>query len=150
MPSAHTSTQIDYDTRFAGVLARSLNRRGYCASIAPALNGVQRLLPLNTRGNALISLNLGSALGSLRVKALTLADAKTVIVVFTGLASVETVSPAINLRASCCRPKPSSGDPIEAGFGRPRESQRRLRLPGAPFFSGRRNPDRGSIENVSQ
>ncbi|MEI2417547.1 response regulator transcription factor [Orrella sp. JC864] len=110
---------VEDDAAFARTLARSFERRGYRVLHAVGLEPLQELLRTEHPNYAVVDLKLkGEASGLACVQALHAHDAKMLIVVLTGFASIATAVEAIKLGACHYLAKPSNTDDIEAAFER--------------------------------
>ena len=108
---------VEDDAAFARTLGRSFERRGYTVLHASNLEDVEDLLRHHAPGYAVVDLKLnGEASGLACVQTLHRHDAKTLIVVLTGFASIATAVEAIKLGACHYLAKPSNTDDIEAAF----------------------------------
>jgi two-component system response regulator RegA len=108
---------VEDDAALARTLGRSFERRGYTTLHAGSLAEVETLLQTHTPGYAVVDLKLnGEASGLSCVQALHAHNAKTLIVVLTGFASIATAVEAIKLGACQYLAKPSNTDDIEAAF----------------------------------
>lgn len=109
---------VEDDDAFARTLARSFERRGYKVLHAPGFDEVAELLKSHHPTYAVVDLKLkGNASGLNCVQLLHEHDAKMLIVVLTGFASIGTAVEAIKLGACQYLAKPSNTDDIEAAFG---------------------------------
>ena len=110
---------VEDDDAFARTLGRSFERRGYAVALANNLGDVEALLATSSPGYAVVDLKLnGEASGLACVQMLHRHNAKMLIVVLTGFASIATAVEAIKLGACHYLAKPSNTDDIEAAFGR--------------------------------
>ena len=109
---------VEDDAAFARVLKRSFERRDYRVLLAADVAEAQLLLKTESPGYAVVDLKLGTASGLAVVQALSEHDARMLIVVLTGFASIGTAVEAIKLGACNYLVKPSNTDDIEAAFSR--------------------------------
>ena len=110
---------VEDDDAFARTLGRSFERRGYVVTHASNLEETGALLETLSPGYAVVDLKLnGEASGLACVQMLHRHNAKMLIVVLTGFASIATAVEAIKLGACHYLAKPSNTDDIEAAFGR--------------------------------
>ena len=110
---------VEDDAAFARTLGRSFERRGYVVTHASNLEETGALLETLSPGYAVVDLKLnGEASGLACVQMLHRHNAKMLIVVLTGFASIATAVEAIKLGACHYLAKPSNTDDIEAAFGR--------------------------------
>ncbi len=110
---------VEDDDAFARTLGRSFERRGYVVTHASNLEETGALLETLSPGYAVVDLKLnGEASGLACVQMLHRHNAKMLIVVLTGFASIATAVEAIKLGACHYLAKPSNTDVIEAAFGR--------------------------------
>jgi len=110
---------VEDDAAFARTLCRSFERRGYTVHVVADLEQMQTLLKNFQPTHAVIDLKLSNGDSGLAcVKALNAFDAKVLIVVLTGYASISTAVEAIKLGACHYLAKPSNTDDIEAAFNR--------------------------------
>ena len=103
---------IDDDAVFAGVLARSLQRRGFEAeaagSTAAALQALQRFAPTH----AVLDLMLGSEDGLIALQHLLQRKPDLVVLLLTGYASIATAVEAIKRGAANYLCKPADADDV--------------------------------------
>lgn len=118
MSEASSLLIVEDDAVFARTLARSFERRGYRVSHASRPGELDQLLAEQQFGYAVVDLKLGTASGLGCVARLHEADARTLIVVLTGYASIATAVEAIKLGACHYLAKPANTDDIEAAFSR--------------------------------
>lgn len=110
---------VEDDDAFARTLVRSFERRAYDVLRASSLDDLKGLLLTYRPGYAVVDLKLaGGASGLACVQHLHEHDAKMVIVVLTGYASIATAVEAIKLGARHYLAKPANTDDIEAAFAR--------------------------------
>lgn len=110
---------VEDDAAFARTLGRSFERRGYAVAHAASLESMIEVLQNLNPQYAVVDLKLkGDASGLACVQALHAHNAKTLIVVLTGFASIATAVEAIKLGACHYLAKPSNTDDIEAAFDR--------------------------------
>ena len=110
---------VEDDDAFARTLGRSFERRGYVVTHASNLEETGALLETLSPGYAVVDLKLnGEASGLACVQMLHRHNAKMLIVVLTGFASIATAVEAIKLGACHYLAKPSNTDDIETAFGR--------------------------------
>lgn len=109
---------IEDDEKFAGVLQRSFERKGYEVRRAASLAEMQEALETAQPRYAVVDLKLGTESGLACVQALHAHDPAMQIVVLTGFASIATAVEAIKLGACHYLAKPSNSDDIEAAFAK--------------------------------
>ncbi|HKB54198.1 MAG TPA: response regulator transcription factor [Ramlibacter sp.] len=110
---------VEDDDAFARTLQRSFERRGYAVLRAANLDQVAELVARHRPGYAVVDLKLaGGASGLACVQRLHEHDARIIIVVLTGYASIATAVEAIKLGARHYLVKPANTDDIEAAFAR--------------------------------
>jgi ActR/RegA family two-component response regulator len=109
---------VEDDAAFARTLNRSFERRGYSVLVAAAPSEVVTILQTHTPRYAVVDLKLARASGLECVRTLHAHDARMLIVVLTGYASIATAVEAIKLGACHYLAKPANTDEIEAAFGR--------------------------------
>jgi two-component system response regulator RegA len=109
---------VEDDAAFARTLKRSFERRDYRVLLADGARQVQELLKTESPGYAVVDLKLGSESGLGVVQTLHQHDARMLIVVLTGFASIATAVEAIKLGACNYLVKPSNTDDIETAFTR--------------------------------
>lgn len=109
---------VEDDVTLARTLQRSFERRGYRVWVAHGPDDVDPLLAEAAPGFAVVDLKLGTASGLPCVQRLHAFDARMLIVVLTGFASIATAVEAIKLGACHYLAKPSNTDDIEAAFGK--------------------------------
>jgi len=109
---------VEDDAKFAEVLGRSFERRGYEVLRAASLEETLAILEHRSPGYAVVDLKLGGASGLACVQALHAHDPDLLIVVLTGFASIATAVEAIKLGACHYLTKPSNTDDIEAAFAK--------------------------------
>jgi two-component system response regulator RegA len=109
---------VEDDAAFARTLKRSFERRDYRVLLADSARQVQELLKTESPGYAVVDLKLGSESGLGVVQTLHQHDARMLIVVLTGFASIATAVEAIKLGACNYLVKPSNTDDIETAFTR--------------------------------
>lgn len=109
---------VEDDAKFAAVLQRSFERKGYRVLHAGSLAEVQTVLETAQPGYAVVDLKLAGESGLACVQALHEHDPAMLIVVLTGFASIATAVEAIKLGASHYLAKPSNSDDIEAAFAK--------------------------------
>ncbi len=108
---------VEDDDAFARTLGRSFERRGYRVTRAHSLEDMHEKLTQVSPSHAVVDLKLkGEASGLACVQALHEHDAKMLIVVLTGFASIATAVEAVKLGACHYLAKPSNTDDIEAAF----------------------------------
>ena len=108
---------VEDNAMFSTVLARSLQRRGYRVGTAPSLTQLHELLLQGSPTYAVVNLNLRTASGLPCIRALRSADAQTVVVALSGLASSANAAAAVSLGAVSCLAKLPNSDDVEAAFG---------------------------------
>jgi two-component system, response regulator RegA len=116
MRDARSLILVEDDAKYAGVLARSLERRGYRVRIAADPDALEKLLGIGAFHYAIVDLNLNSASGLPCIAALRSANPTTLILVVSGFASPADTAEALRLGACCCLAKPVNSDDIEAAF----------------------------------
>jgi len=109
---------VEDDAKFAAVLQRSFERKGYEVRHATGLAEVEEILQQATPGYAVVDLKLAGESGLACVQALHQHDPAMLIVVLTGFASIATAVEAIKLGACHYLAKPSNSDDIEAAFAK--------------------------------
>ena len=109
---------VEDDAKFAAVLQRSFERKGYDVRRATSLADTMQIAEGFAPDYAVVDLKLAGESGLACVEALHRRDAGTQIVVLTGFASIATAVEAIKLGASHYLAKPSNSDDIEAAFAR--------------------------------
>jgi two-component system response regulator RegA len=109
---------VEDDESLSRTLKRSFERRDYRVLTAASHDAVVELLKAETPQFAVVDLKLNGASGLSCVQTLHTHDARTLIVVLTGFASIATAVEAIKLGASHYLAKPSNTDDIEKAFGR--------------------------------
>jgi two-component system, response regulator RegA len=114
--SNRTLVIVEDDEGFARTLRRSFERRNYVVLAAKGLDDLRELLKAHSPGYAVVDLKLAGASGLACVEALHAFDARMLIVVLTGFASITTAVEAIKLGACHYLAKPSNTDDIEAAF----------------------------------
>jgi two-component system response regulator RegA len=107
---------VEDDARFAAVLQRSFERKGYVVMRAASLAELQAVLGQAQPGYAVVDLKLDGESGLACVQALHEHDPAMQIVVLTGFASITTAVEAIKLGACHYLAKPANSDDIEAAF----------------------------------
>lgn len=134
---------VEDDAKYAHVLARSLERRGYRVRIAADPAALEKLLSGDAFRYAIVDLNLNSDSGLPCIEALRRADAATLILMVSGFANPANTAEAIRLGACSCLAKPVSGDDIEAAFAEARQVANRWNAfsddacdPPAPLATG--------------
>ena len=109
---------VEDDEDFARTLKRSFERRQYRVRVADGLQTVRAAIAGEIPAYAVVDLKLNNSSGLDCVKELHAADAKMLIVVLTGFASIATAVEAIKLGACHYLAKPSNTDDIEAAFAK--------------------------------
>jgi two-component system, response regulator RegA len=109
---------VEDDAKFAAILQKSFERRGYQVSRAGGMTDVLQALERSTPGYAVVDLKLEGESGLACVQALHEHDPSMLIVVLTGFASIATAVEAIKLGACHYLAKPSNSDDIEAAFSK--------------------------------
>ena len=109
---------VEDDAKFAAILQKSFERRGYQVSRASSLAEVLQALERSTPGYAVVDLKLEGESGLACVQVLHEHDPAMLIVVLTGFASIATAVEAIKLGACHYLAKPSNSDDIEAAFSK--------------------------------
>ena len=109
---------VEDDAKFAKVLRRSLERRGYEVLQAESLEAMRAVIADQAPGYAVVDLKLAGASGLACVETLHAHDPGMLIVVLTGFASITTAVEAIKLGACHYLAKPSNTDDIEAAFAK--------------------------------
>jgi two-component system, response regulator RegA len=108
---------VEDDAVFARTLQRSFERRDYRVVVAAGLDEMDTLIAARTPDYAVVDLKLANASGLTCVETLHAQDAKTIIIVLTGYASIATAVQAIKLGATSYLAKPANTDDIERAFG---------------------------------
>ncbi|MEG3089418.1 response regulator transcription factor [Sphingomonas sp. PB4P5] len=108
---------VEDDATFARTLQRSFERRDYEVILADGPAELPALLARRTPDYAVVDLKLAQASGLTCVEALHAHDAKTIIIVLTGYASIATAVQSIKLGATSYLAKPANTDDIERAFG---------------------------------
>ena len=107
---------VEDDAKFAAILQKSFERRGYQVSRATGMADMLQALDRSAPGYAVVDLKLDGESGLACVQALHQRDPAMLIVVLTGFASIATAVEAIKLGACHYLAKPANGDDIEAAF----------------------------------
>jgi two-component system, response regulator RegA len=108
---------VEDDVVFARTLQRSFERRDYLVIVASGPDEVDALIRARTPDYAVVDLKLANASGLTCVEKLHANDAKTIIIVLTGYASIATAVQAIKLGAQSYLAKPANTNDIERAFG---------------------------------
>lgn len=109
---------VEDDAKFAAILQKSFERRGYQVSCAFGMADMLEALERSRPGYAVVDLKLEGESGLACVQALHQHDPALLIVVLTGFASIATAVEAIKLGACHYLAKPANSDDIEAAFSK--------------------------------
>jgi two-component system response regulator RegA len=107
---------VEDDTKFASVLRRSFERKGYEVETASSVAETVETARVHAPQYAVVDLKLAGESGLACVEALHRHDRRMRIVVLTGFASIATAVEAIKLGACHYLAKPSNSDDIESAF----------------------------------
>ncbi|MCK6371236.1 MAG: response regulator transcription factor [Gammaproteobacteria bacterium] len=110
--SRPTILVVDDDEIFCGVLARSLERRGFNVSAARSVPEAQQLVQKNRPEFAVVDLRIGTDSGLQLIRVLAGLTPPTKSVVLTGYGSIATAVEAIKLGAIQYLTKPVEVDEI--------------------------------------
>lgn len=112
---------IEDDEVFSAVLARALERRGYCVRIAHDAQGARELARQFAPQRAVLDLNLRGENGLLLIRPLLEAAPDCRVVVLTGYASIATAVDAMRRGAWNYLPKPFDIEALAQSFEAPGE-----------------------------
>lgn len=113
---AHELLLVDDDEMFSAILARALERRGFCVRIAADTSGALQSMAVRPAQYAVVDLKLPDGSGLCLVKKLLACNPEMRVVVLTGYASIATAIEAIKLGASYYLTKPATANDIIAAF----------------------------------
>lgn len=108
---------VDDDTVFAGILARSLTRRGYAVQQAHDALAALRLAEAARFGAITVDLHLGEQSGLTLISQLRAAQPEARILVLTGYASIATAVQAVKEGADNYLAKPANVETILTALG---------------------------------
>jgi len=118
MTGARQLLIVEDDAKFAAILQKSFERRGWEVSRAAGMADMLETLERTRPGYAVVDLKLAGESGLACVQALHERDPDMQIVVLTGFASIATAVEAIKLGACHYLAKPANSDDIEAAFSK--------------------------------
>jgi two-component system response regulator RegA len=108
---------VDDDTVFAGILARSLSRRGYAVHQAHDANSALKLADVVPFGRITVDLHLGEESGLTLIAQLRELQPDACILMLTGYASIATAVQAVKDGADNYLAKPANVETILAAMG---------------------------------
>lgn len=110
---------VEDDAVFAGVLSRSLQRRGHRVAVAPDAAAARCLVAARVFSHAILDLKLAEGSGLSLIQPLLHAQPHLQVLVLTGYASIQTAVQAMKLGAMNYLCKPADTDSVLRALTQP-------------------------------